>query len=364
MKQFILVAGVDYYFKGVDFRIYCENRMKRILAKHKIKEELTFKIFDFGRGEIITHLVTYLNGKQATKTSKLTPSPYKKISIAHYNRTVEKNETHYHFKDGQRDSLSIMDIYKEVQQIGISDAGTLMELSFFSHAGMGGPVLVNSFDDRIIYSTNTSTGSSKSIELPSGARDPDDMDPRVEKDFILPTMDDNALSNFQKAYHPDGYNWIWGCAFFQEAHEILHKIEQHPSYKEKGLTGEEVFVFSNLNPVYIDILEGHLLPVLGAPFPNRKKIEIKFKYLKYFFAKLTVSGYSFQIAKNSKKKTYGGVIGTYSALDEGPLPLMSVYKRFVKHFNFYKNYLGFSFDREDRMYGEYNHDFKFEVPKP
>lgn len=359
-----MVAGFDYYFEGVDFRIYCENRMKRILATHKNKEELTFKIFDIGRGEVVTHQITYPKGKQVTTISKSNPSTYKRISLADYNRSVEGSETHYHFKDGQRDTLSIMNIYKEVQQIGASAAGTLIELSFFSHAGMGGPILVNSFDDGIMYSTNAYTGSSRSIELPSGARDPDDMDPRAEKDFIFPTMDNTALSDFQKAFHKEGYIWIWGCAFHKLAHQFLDKIERHPSYKDTGLTDDEVFVFSNIDPIYTDMLEGWLFPELGAPFPNRKRIEIKFKYLKYFFAKLTVASYSFQIAKNSKIKTYGGVIGTYSELDAGTLPLMRVHTGFAKHFNFYKNYLGFSFDPEGRMYGEYNPDFKFSVPIP
>ena len=51
MKQFIFVAGVDFDFKGVDFRIFCQNRVKRILAHDKDKEDMVFQIFDFRRGE-------------------------------------------------------------------------------------------------------------------------------------------------------------------------------------------------------------------------------------------------------------------------------------------------------------------------
>ena len=63
MKAFILVAGVDYEFKGVDFRIFCNNRVKRLIAANKAKDDLTFTIFDFRKGEVVTHEVTFPSGK-------------------------------------------------------------------------------------------------------------------------------------------------------------------------------------------------------------------------------------------------------------------------------------------------------------
>src|SRR5688572_30060589 len=109
MKQFILVAGMDYEFKGLDFRIYCDNRIKRTLANNKKKEDMRFHIFDFRRGEVVTKEVTFHSGKRIEKITKLNPSPFKSISKANYNRVDNGSETHYEFKDGQLDKMSIQD---------------------------------------------------------------------------------------------------------------------------------------------------------------------------------------------------------------------------------------------------------------
>jgi hypothetical protein len=70
MKHIILVAGVDYEFKGVDFRVFCDSRVKRILARNTKKEDLTFQIFDFRRGEVATHEFTYPAGKRVEKAGR------------------------------------------------------------------------------------------------------------------------------------------------------------------------------------------------------------------------------------------------------------------------------------------------------
>jgi len=365
MKHLILVAGVDYEFKGVDFRLFCNNRMKRILSSNRKKEDLTFQIFDFRRGEVATHEFTYPAGKRVEKTTKLTPSPFKSISTANYDKRVSSDgEAHYYFKDSQRDTMSILDIYRAVQKVGIGAPGTLAELSIFSHGYYGGPILVNSKDDghiNIITPPSTVPGP---FPLPSGARDPDDMDPRSSKDFIPPTMDATALGNFQSAFSKDSYIWIWGCAFPRVVHEILHKIEGHPTYKERGLGDDTVFKMKNFNSAQADYLEMWVSPALGGPFPDKRNIEIKFKFLKYFFCQMTETSYSQHIANNAKVKVYGAVQGTYSEYDSGMLPLMRVHKGFARHFTFYKNYLGFNFDSEGRKYGEYKPGFACTIPSP
>ena len=354
MKQYILVAGVDYDFKGVDFRLFCNNRMKRTLDGNRAKEDMTFQIFDFRKGEVVTHEITYTGGKQVGKTTKLSPSPFKSISKANYDRYVIDRETHYRFKDGQRDKLSILDIYKSVQKIGVDAPHTLAELSFYSHGFYGGPLLVNSYDDGQV---------NQSVVLPSGARDPDDMDPRV-KDFNPPIIDAIALTNFQNAFHADGFVWIWGCAFPRLVHEILHKIEHNSSYKESGLGDEELFRIKNFNTSQADYLESWVKDALGGPFPNKKNIEIKFKFLRYFFCQMIETSYLHYMSVNAKVKAYGALIGTYAEYDTGRLPLMHIYRGFARHFAFYKNYLGFNFDPEGRKYGEYRPDFTCTVPRP
>jgi hypothetical protein len=136
MRQLVLVAGVDYELHGVDFRIFCDSRVRRTIEANKSKEDLTFTIFDVRRGEVVTHEVTYPSGKRAEKTAKLTPSPFKSVSQANYHRTVTGGQAHYRFKDGQRDLISIVDVYRAVQKIGVDAPGTLAELSIFSHGWM------------------------------------------------------------------------------------------------------------------------------------------------------------------------------------------------------------------------------------
>jgi hypothetical protein len=364
MRTHILVAGVDYEFSGVDFRIFCNNRMKRLVAANKKQEDLTFQLIDFRRGEVLTHEVSYPAGKKTETTKPLSPSPFKPISKANYAQVVSGTETHYHFKDGQTAILSILDIYKAVRAVGANAPNTLVELSFFSHAGMVGPILVNSFDDGQILTFQPPLAAPIPVPLPPGARDPDDMDPRAAKDFVPPTMDAPALANFQRAFHADGFIWIWGCAFPLLVHEILYKIEGNPAYKPSGLGDDVVFELKTLNAAQADLLERVLLPELGAPFPDKKQIRIQFKFLKHFFCKITTASYPHHLARAAKVKTFAGVMGTYSQYDQGPLALMSVHKGFKRHLEFYKNYLGFDFDPENRGYGKYDPAFACVAPSP
>ena len=55
-------------------------------------------------------------------------------------QSFRDGETHHFFKNGQSGMMSVTDVYAAVQAIGSSDPGTLLELSFFSHAWHGGPL--------------------------------------------------------------------------------------------------------------------------------------------------------------------------------------------------------------------------------
>ena len=282
----------------MDFRIFCDNRMKRLIAANTAKSELTFQIFDVRKGEVATHVVTYPGGKKTTASSVLSPSPFQAVTKAHYDRTVSGGETHFHFKEGQSDKMSILDIYTAVQSLGAASANELMELSFFSHAWMGGPILVNSFDDGIV-NVAMPLGPPIAFPMPSGARDPDDNDPWAAKDFISPTMDAAALTNFKNAFHSDAFVWIWGCAFPRLVHEILHKVERNAAYKDSGLGDDTVFTIKNFNVSQADLLEKWIKTEMSGPFPDKKNIVIEFKFLKYFFCKITAASYTQHIAKNA-----------------------------------------------------------------
>lgn len=340
-KRYIMVAGVDYDFKGVDFSIFCKNRIKRIIAKNTSKQALHFTTFDIRKGKQTVLDVSYPSGNKKETSSNPNPNKFKAVSKANYNGKV--------FKDGQSGIISIMDIYKEVQTIGSKNAGSLMELSFFSHAWMGGPILVNSYDDGYFTQRVAGTTATKKIPLPAGSRDPDDLDPRGNKDFSSPNMSSTELKNFQKAFHTNGFSWIWGCAFPKDVHQILYKIEKHPKYKSSGVSDSTEFLFRYMNHGHVRLLESFL----NITIPNKNNFKIKFVDLKKFICKVSVASYSQILANSSKKNVIGGVMGTYSEYDKGRLPLMHVYKGFARHFTFYKNYMGFSFDKEGRKYGIY-----------
>ncbi|MEZ4505685.1 MAG: hypothetical protein R2848_07420 [Thermomicrobiales bacterium] len=132
------------------------------------------------------------------------------------------------FLNDQRGMLGIMEVYAAVRRIGINHPGTLMELSFFSHAWSGGPILVNSTDDRMVTRPAVPP---RTIRVPAGPfippipvtipgvpetvvalngmdRDPDDYDPR-EIDFWPPNLSVDGKKDFRAAYHPSGVNWSW-----------------------------------------------------------------------------------------------------------------------------------------------------------
>jgi hypothetical protein len=350
MKRFILVAGVDYERTGVDFRIFCNNRVTRLAAANAAKEDLSFQIFDVKRGEVVTHDLTYPSGKRTESVSRT--SPFVPIVLSHYNRTGSGTDIHYEFKDGQTGVMSAVDVYAAVRSVGSSDPGTLRELSYFSHAWHGGPILVNSFDDGLVAGPPSVPGGPPTLLPVGAARDPDDKDPRA-KDFTPPTMSVAELTLFQDAYHADGHSWVWGCAFPRVIHEILHKLEHHRDYRASGLADDKVFVFTDLRGDHVSELSSRL----GLSFPDPRRVSLEFRELKRYFCLATQASYTHHLAVNSARKAFGGVVGTYSEYDSGRLPLMHVHRAFTRHFKFYESYLGFRFDPEGRKYGEFSPSF-------
>jgi hypothetical protein len=361
VNQFVFVAGVDYEFKGVDFRIFADNRVRRLIAGNTAKQDLRFDVYDVRRGELATTEVSYAGGKKAEK--KAVTTPFRAVTKTSYDAVTSDGETHYHFKDGQYDVISVTDVYKAVSAIGTAAKHSLRELSFFAHGWMGGPILVNSFDDRTGHFTLPVVlgGPPLDYTVPSTDRDPDDKDPRPQLDFIAPTMDAAALKSFGEAFHADGFVWLWGCAFPRLIHQILHKIERNSAYRDSGLGDDVGFELTNMSKDEADVLERVLLPVTGA-FPNRKKIQLEFKHIRHFVCRATQSCYAHQMASRTGIPTFSAVLGTYAEYDTGSLPLMHVYEGFAKHFTFYKNYLGFEFDPEGRRYGKHAPGFSCPVP--
>ena len=52
MKQYILVSGVDFEFSGVNFKIFCNSRTKKIISNNVSKEDIIIFNYDFPSGLI------------------------------------------------------------------------------------------------------------------------------------------------------------------------------------------------------------------------------------------------------------------------------------------------------------------------
>jgi len=347
MRRFVIIAGVDYERNGVNFRIFADNRVKRLVATNTAKEDLTFQVFDVRTGSVVTRAVTYPGGKKTEKVAAVTP--FTPVAPTHYNRLGSGTDVHYELRDGIRGLMSVTDVYAAVQTIGRDDPGTLRELSFFSHAWHGGPILINSFDDGIVTGPPLSVGGPPTRTSVGAARDPDDFDPRPAKDFTPPTMTTAELAEFRAAFHTAGIGWSWGCAFPRTIHEILHKLEQHRDYRRSGLADSTKLVFTNFRADHI----GELTTTLGLAVPDPKRVELTFGDLRRYFCLRTMDSYSHHLAVAADRIVFAGPIGTYSEYDTGPRPLMHVHDGFARHFTFYANYLGFTYDPEGRHYGAF-----------
>ena len=201
--------------------------------------------------------------------------------------------------------------------------------------------------------------------IPPSLRDPDDKDPRP-KDFDPPNMNTKSLSNFHNAFSPSGFIWIWGCSFPKIMHELLTIIETNSRYKPNGLDDEVVFNLKNLANYQVNSLEIILFEELDR-FPNKRNIEIKFKYLKEYFCKANISTFNHIIAKKTGIRTFGALVATYADFQPAKSGLM--YVEGARHFRFYKNYLGFNFDQFVRGpfglgYGEFKPDYECDTPNP
>jgi hypothetical protein len=357
VKNVILVAGFDYTFKGINFRGLAENRMRRLVNANVKQEELWFTIIDFAVPDMVTHTFTYAGGKQKEAVVKRTPSSYRKVSKSDYEDLG--NSGHYTLKEDLRGFMPPAEVYAEVQRIGRAAERTLMELSFFTHGHMGGPIIYNSFDDGQYMVGDVL------MRTVGNDRDPDDFDPRI-KDFSPPNMSPPDLAAFRRAFPDEGFVWLWGCVFPQLTHELLTKIENNPAYRDSGLGPEVIFRFTNLTSAQSSwLLRGIPRTAFGGGTPDPKNFEVAFKYLKHFFCQQITATYSHHMAYASDVKTFAAVVGTYSQFDTNvPLPLMNVYPGFSRHFAFYRNYLGFAFDPEGRNYGLHKPAFVCFAPTP
>lgn len=347
MKHYVLAAGVDYEFKGVDFRVLANSRRSWLEKQNKKKEELRFVTMDVRTGEIEVRTITFPGGKRLeTVTSTKAFTPVTRASFT----TVGG---HTRFKPNQRGVMGITDIYFRVITIGTISPGTVMELSIFSHGWMDGPILVNSEDDGLEdVLVPMPFGPPVPAQVSVTGRDPDDKDGRSALDFRPPTMDAADLASFRRAFHTDGFSWLWGCSFPRVVHHSMWAMERAKGYAASGLLEDTVLTLPDVTPEDVMSLERELFPLLGQ-FPSRQSITVKFGFLRWAFCKKNQGAYAAALADASDRPVRAALLATYAEYDTTGDMLMNVPASFAGHFAFYKNYLGLGQDPEGRRYGVY-----------
>lgn len=330
-KNVVLVAGYDYK-GGVSFSQLCLNRMERLL---KTEPDLIVTLFDVAAGVVKISEVD-AKGKRAWRDL----STFKKVSKANYN------EKHHFVKD-QAGVMSVTDVYDYVLGLGTSAPGSLVEMSFFGHGWQGGPILVNSFDG----------------QPNDPARDPNDKDPRVWKDFEPPQMLSADRDHFHRAFHPDGFVWVWGCAFTEIYRQVLHQsLKQLKKYGGKP-ADKDAFQFT-----FAKEWADKYYPTETLFFPGKDNagkypltFDRSFFEVKSFFWLGAENTYARVAATTAGVPCYSALLGTYSTYETGvKLPLMLIPTKvppygdnFTNYISFYTTHLGATTDPESRGYGVY-----------
>ena len=363
MRNHIIVAAVDWEFAGVDFQLLATNRRKYLTRQNNKKAELRFLMMDVRGGQVTKIEVTYPGGKQ-TETAAVVRK-FDPVGRGSYGTVTDASgATHTAFKPGQWGVMSITDVYAAVRDIGVTEPGTLHELSFFGHGWMGGLILVNSWDNRSPTVPVPATGgapTSITMTLGPTQRDPSDKDSRGQYDFVAPTQDAAALKLLSDAFASDGFSWLWGCAFPRVVHHALWAMEGAKGYSASATADDAVLTLDKVVKDDVDYLDKWLIPVLGSPFPSRSTITTKFKFLKYAFCAANASCFAALLANATSKPVRAAVLGTYSEYDD-PTDQMHVHKGFKGHVDFYKSYIGMKTDPEGRGYGIYTPGMTCAVP--
>ena len=348
MKQFILVAGVNYENFRTRFAVFSRGRMAKLRRVHRT-EDLRFILLDVMSGAIETYDVVHIKGQRKI-LKNVDTSRFQRVTHRNYRPyTNSQGEVRRHtFNYRQAGVMSIVDIYQLVQQIGAGpEAGTLVELSFFSHGWYSGPILVNSdLGLRITCNRGGCRGTKDPSFQHNGLRDPLDHDPR-NRDFNQANMSLAQRTQFQGAFHPQGYIWNWGCALTADYHQVLNQLTKSRNYRRTGLDDSTRFRFRFNREQAADFFGRD--PFFPPPNSSRT-FERDLRQIKDYFRRGLKATYSGRIATAANVKTYGSLLGTSSIFERNT---MRVDNQFRGYLRFYRNYLSIQEDPERRGYGAY-----------
>jgi len=363
MTRIILVAGLDYTFRGLSYRQLCKNRMDFLLAANKKQEPMTFDIFDVPAGTLETHAITYPGGKMARDVQHEEPE-FTSIKRTQYEKRYKLgkalgNATISFPKDGLRGFMPITRIYSHLLTIADSKEG-IRELSFFTYSWGTSPAPLGSMDDRKrrVYPVPRLRGSKPTVEIiTDSGRDPDDFDAR-KLDLQLPTLTYDELHKLEIGFELEARCWIWGADFtFSDdpfLTELIDALVGQRGYRSKGLKDDTTFNFSNLRPAVKD----RIALVLRLAPKDKKRFPLELSSIKEYCCK-TMGGCYAQILayRVPMLSIFSPAPGGVPKLEPGRRPLLRIDSKdpkSKKRAEFFTNYLGMTTDPEGRGYLDYS----------
>src|SRR6266511_548523 len=347
-QHIILVAGFNFMAwpvkpgekpDGTNFAVFCERRARWLRNR---LPHATFSRFDFGDAVL---RVSEEDEKGKRTSSKGFIPDLRWVQRKRFTKLTKANfDGHGLKRNPPADMMSITDVYDYVRRLGrgekdVGSAGTLIELSFFSHGHHEGSILVNSND----------------LKKKEFARDPDDKDPRHQKDFL--SKEERAA--FKKAFAKSGVVWVWGCNRTSDYAILFEKLRRTPKYKQKApgklpddqliefdATTKDEWLYRKHNDVF----------TVGR---TERTFESTIRKITAFYKSGMKDTYMSNVAAAAKITAHGALPGTEAIL-EGKDGLMAVPSNLEKHqsdqrklVEFYKTYLNVDVDPEGRFYGQY-----------
>ncbi|OUL60339.1 hypothetical protein [Flavobacterium sp. AJR] len=307
LKQYILVAGIDYH-TGNSFIKYCNDYKSKVIANNKAKDDLTFIIIDLkGTIEIIE------NGKSVSIKN------FDKISKSNYPAA----KGHAFDALGKSNYITKKSIYELVDEIGLNKSTTLQELNIFSHAYPGGPILGNSSQSDAI-----------------------DLDMRIS-DIKNKIFD---FANFKKAFTNDGMVKIWGCQSHPPFNYLIKKIMQNPKYKKDGTTADtQEFIVNDIAVPNHEVLSKYIEAKNYTKLSNGT-IKLTLSQVKKIFSTSYCTNYAAWLAYSVDVKVQYSLPATYASF--GSPELFRISDDTKMNVPFFEKYLGISIGELD--YGIYD----------
>jgi hypothetical protein len=376
VKFFFLVAGFEYSTKGLDFFKMCNGRVRERIAfinrTHTSPDSLVtgdtilrFIRFQPGTGQIQVIDRKFVAGKGIKDTFPLetdwhplssvgtgdrfdpatfvSAGPFRAINKATDYTNLTDEYPDFAQSPATSDVMSIVDVYKSVRGAPL---GSVLELSFFSHGWIEGPILVNSSD----------------LSTTPRERDSQDKDGRSRLDFT-PSMGESTdltdqlkIVQFMVSFDPKGVMRTWGCNFDIE----LRVIQQAQTRIRRGGVTDNTLInfhFADGAPDRYDVVDP------GATFlPSSKTqtdISRTFGEVKKFLRMRLAASYALQFAAHSNGITaFGALPGTEGDDEKSGFRMLKVCAKldppecpvaFASLFDFYSKQLGIKVD--DRGYG-------------